>query len=448
MKNLIEAHDIDLAAPSRDGSTVLHGIASYPHCSRRDSALALVIPYRPDVNAKDRDGWTPLLRMLAANYSWQKDFFWWLVDNGVDVSKPVFGGPSTRLEEGLTGLHLTVAALQPVPISSSRPCYVEPHDHFATANIPAHVDNFRLPGMRGDRTDPCRRQAQKWFLTALISQGADRHAVARHWGYPTDIAKYTGNIELWCSILEDFNIDVGGFLAYDSKIPRGMEIRNRYEALERNQANSQLVRGKLQEFWRAIEHWNTQSAPRSVYAPLPLGHRSVMKTTGKQTGHLRYFLLRLLSNKRVGPTLVPSVLKCRNRNEVGFGLYGLLPAVKLNCRNQDDLDLVYSSYLPTHGFMKSYGDGGGWEARVKAFLEFVHVCQAKATGTWTIEQERARQTDRTTVRLADESLLRLLQLLTETVGGFRWPDAVMGWGEMEDMYPIGEIPGQWVEDEH
>ncbi len=76
------------------------------------------------------------------------------------------------------------------------------------------------------------------------------------------------------------------------------------------------------------------------------------------------------------------------------------------------------------------------------------MCQAKATGTWTIEQEKARQTSRTRIRFANGYLLKILRILLETVVRFQWPDEVMGWGEVEDLYPSGIVPGQWVDDDY
>ena len=201
---------------------------------------------------------------------------------------------------------------------------------------------------------------------------------------------------------------------------------------------------KLQEFWRAIKHWNAQCALNPKYVPLPLGNRSTLKLVENGADSLRYFLLRLLSNKRLGPELMPATLRC----ECGrtYGLEALLKALQLECHNQIELDLVYSSFINRQPFIKSGSDFGGLKARLGAFLDFVHVCQAKATGTWTMEKERARQMDRARIRYADETLLTLLRILAETAARFQWPDEVMGWDEVENLYPLGKFPGQWVDD--
>lgn len=54
--------------------------------------------------------------------------------------------------------------------------------------------------------------------------------------------------------------------------------------------------------------------------------------------------------------------------------------------------------------------------------------------------------NRARLRLSDESMLGVLRILAETVARFPWPDEVMGWDEVEDLYPLGQIPGQWVDD--
>jgi len=450
IKSIVEELDIDLAAPSRDGSSLLHAIASRPPTDDRDSALSLFAPYGLNVNAEDTNGWTPLLKMLAATYAWHEEFFWWLVDRGADVSKAVSGGPCSRQENGITCLHLVIAALQPIALTNLIPFYVGPQHRFAHASIPAQSDTFIWachPWHRAERIDPSKRQAQRRFLKVLISKCADLHAVARHWGTPTDIAKYTGNIDFWCSVLEDCDINVGNFLACESTIRRNGEIRTAHEALEHTQGNSRLVMRKLREFWRAFEQWNTQALPKSNYAPLPLGHRSALKTMQNKVGHLQYFLLRLLSNKRVDRPLLPSILICKSIF-VTLEFDTLLRALEVVCCDEHDVYLVHSSFFPNHLFIKSYCDGSGFETRVEAFLEFMHVCQAKATGTWTTEQEKARKADMTRVRLADDFLLRILRILTETVARLQWPDKVMGWGEPEDFYPSGNVPGQWVDDDY
>ncbi len=101
---------------------------------------------------------------------------------------------------------------------------------------------------------------------------------------------------------------------------------------------------KLQEFWRAIEHWNSQSDLKITYSPLPLGHRSTLKTTQDEASNLRYLLLRLLSNKIVGVLLVPRILGTSYRRGMSFGLRAFLRAAKLECHNRDDIDLMYSIF--------------------------------------------------------------------------------------------------------
>ncbi len=184
-----------------------------------------------------RNDWTPLLKMLAADNAWNKEFFLWLFERGTEISEPVSGGPSMRLENGVNCLHLMIAALQPVSLSNSKSCYLGPHYLLAIANIPAQADNFTWgepASYRVDRIDLSKRHVQKEFLRVLVTQ---HPAVARHWGTHTNIANYTGNIELWCSVLEDCNINVERFLAYDFLIPRSMEIQTRHKALTRYQEN-------------------------------------------------------------------------------------------------------------------------------------------------------------------------------------------------------------------
>lgn len=451
MECIIKAHDIDLAVPSHYGANILHDIARYPSSTCRDSFLSMVASYHPDINAKDRNGWTPLLKMMAVDKAWNKEFFTWLLENGADVCDQVCGGPPTRLENGVTCLHLIIAALQPVSLSESRSCFVGLQHLFSIANIPAQSDNliWGVPkGCRKDRIDQTQRLVQEELLKIMIGRYADLHAVDRYWGTPTDIARYTGNIDFWCNILEYCHINIGGFLAYDSTIPRGVDILVRHEALERSHANRQLVMEKLQGFWRAIECWNTQSTQKSNYAPLTLGHLSALKATQIGLDDLRYFLLRLLSNKRVGQALVPRLLICKSKWWTACGLSAFLGAVELECHTQNEINLMYSVFTPRHAFIKSHCDGSGFKTRLEAFLEFIRMCQAKATGKWTVEQEKARQMDRTRLRYADETLLRILRILTETVARFQWPDEVMGWGEVEDHYPSGNVPGQWVDDEY
>ena len=226
-----------------------------------------------------------------------------------------------------------------------------------------------------------------------------------------------------------------------------MEVRKEHAALERSQKNSTLVVGKLQDFCRAIECWNTNSTPKSRYLPLPLGHRKALRREQDGASDLRYALLRLLSNKCVSRELVPDILKHKyGKAPITCGLWCFLEAAQLECLNQDDIDHVLSSFTPTDPFIKCLNNSGD-EIRLAAFFEFVQVCQAKATGIWTVDQERARQTDKCWLRLADKSMLRLLQILTQTVARFQWPDEVMGWDEVEDLYPIEDISGQWEEDD-
>lgn len=221
IEDIIEAHGIDLADPSRYGSNILHKIASYPSSVSRNSALSLAAPYRPDFKARDRNGWTPLLKMLAAEYSWDKWMFFWLIDNCADVSEPVSGGPSTRLEDGITCIHLVVAALYPISLSSAELSHVGPDHPCAIASIPAQTDTIEWgppAGCGGKWNDQSQWQVQMWFLKVLIEKRVDLHAVARHWGTPTDIARYTGNTDFWYRILEEGKINVKNFLDYDSTI--------------------------------------------------------------------------------------------------------------------------------------------------------------------------------------------------------------------------------------
>ena len=444
LQNFVTTHDIDITQLSLSGSNILHILAVIRCLDRRASILSLISPSYATINARDGAGWTPLLKTLAICRTWDLNYISWLLENGANVSEPVSGGPSTRLEDGTTCLHLLIAAIQPVYMNDSEFYYVGPNDLLARASIPAQAIHINTcPPI-----DETHVQDWKCLLKMLIEKDADPHAVSKHWGTLTDVVARIGNITMWHDVLKESHVNVEDFLPYDAAIPRTAETRIQHEILDRNQVNRQFIIQKVHDFWKAVDQWSPKFAMKFKNIPLPLGHRSVTAPIRGQRGDPRQFLLRLLSNKCVGQELIPIIFKSYfyGKTRSLLGLSEFLEALGPRYRNEDEFYLVINILKPKNEFIKSYSDGGTFKLRVEALSEFVHMCQAKSTGAWTVERDRARRTDRTRVRLCDESLSKFLRVLTETIARFQWSDEDMGWDGVEDLYPVGRVPGQWVEE--
>jgi len=449
---LVDKADIDPVITSRDGSNILHDAASsYNLClmnSLRPDFLTTLSSYCPDFNAKTVLGHTPLMKLIQEDRRWNEKAFAWLISNGADVNVPMSVSVENELQSGLTCLHLAISSPQHIgSLSEHDERFVSPSESYAIVNTSAWVMNDLCYGSVHDvQDDNQRREGQRQMIKSMIRVGADIYAVSKHWGTPADVARTSGNFDFWCDILQECNEDVSSVLMKDSEIIRKPETSELLNKIQRTNHNRKIVEEKVRQFWSSLERWTVQpDAHPPTFVPLLLGTRPRSLRGSRYKYDLRhntsyryrYFLLRLLSGKHIRKdSLIDECSLFDAELEFSCLVDEVLWYIRRSCRSKDDLDILELCCFPRVRLA----------ARTAASFDFIRVCQATATGVWTAEQEAARQSDWTRLRLAERPMLRFLQILVRGLVKMAWQDEIMGWDDFEDPHKTGKVPGQWVED--
>jgi hypothetical protein len=170
--------------------------------------------FLPILDDQDCFGRTALF-LMSSNAKASLDIFQWHLQSGASLSVSTNG--RFPQWDGLTCLHAAIASLQPRnPRSKFEVIDVD------LAEILAHVSPIwksRWPSYNeDDRVNQMKR------IELLIQHGADLFAVSELYGTPTDVARFTGNFDIWIDSLKNCGITPKRVLATDKKIERSKKF--------------------------------------------------------------------------------------------------------------------------------------------------------------------------------------------------------------------------------
>ncbi|KAJ5470693.1 Ankyrin repeat protein [Penicillium desertorum] len=170
--------------------------------------------FLPILDDQDCFGRTALF-FMSSNAKASLDVFQWHLKNGASLSVSANG--RFPQWDGLTCLHAAIASLQPRHPRSKSELF-----HVDLAEILGHVSPIwkdRGPNYHeDDRVNQIKR------IELLIQHGADLFAASEFYGTPTDVARFTGNFDIWINSLENCGINPKQVLATDKKIERSKKF--------------------------------------------------------------------------------------------------------------------------------------------------------------------------------------------------------------------------------
>jgi hypothetical protein len=180
--------------------------------------------FLPILDDQDCFGRTALF-FMSSNTRASLDVFQWHLKNGASPSVSANG--RFPQWDGLTCLHAAIASLQPRHPKSKSELF-----HVDLAEILAYASQYWKD--RGPIYNEDDRVNQIKRIELLIQHGADLFAPSEFYGTPTDIARFTGNFDIWVKSLKDSGINPKQVLAIDKKIERSKKFRVT-ELLQREQ---------------------------------------------------------------------------------------------------------------------------------------------------------------------------------------------------------------------
>ena len=465
-------HDL---VPHADINNALHRLASFyfplswqvRNSPDWSPVLSFLGSLKLDVNSVSYKGRTPLQEMLVHSRCWDHVRLQWFLSQGADVNFPVMGLQFRPLETGLTCLHYVLAALQPALSGANRDECFASNDHSETLDLPPaglRYDYIQSEVRFFNGRNHSNQLAQRLTLKALIQSGADIHASAKFWGTPTDMAKYTNNEMLWQEVLSQTGRDVLFELEQDASMPRQPEVIQHQKFLDSVDKNRKFLRGAFEDFRVSLEGWPTRSATQEpCYSSRRPGLSPLKRDNCSSTENVfRLFLLDVLFTERISRNISKhSVLTWLD--EV-YTVVGLFRQLRQNLLSYDEVCFLSScvgrettTFHPNHP--KAFENHKfGWttdsypnidevylEAAAEGFIDFIQVCQAKARGVWTTQQEEARKADESRLPLVEDRMYRLFKIIVKVCLSLEWTDEIMGWDREENQYEIGDLPGQWRE---
>lgn len=197
----------------------------------------MAVEYLPVINDQDQFGRTALFNM-SSNIKANVDVLKWHLNNRASLS--ISANDRSPRWKGLTCLHAAIASLQPRYQCKFRPLDADIMDFFDYT-----ATNLKRQAPYYDEVD---RINQKSRIELLIQSGADLFAVADSYGTPTDLARFTGNYELWIDCLKACGISIKELLATDKKTER----TNGFSVTKRLVHERRLEKQQLRQHFNAI----------------------------------------------------------------------------------------------------------------------------------------------------------------------------------------------------
>ncbi|KAL4893160.1 hypothetical protein BDV59DRAFT_178540 [Aspergillus ambiguus] len=238
LRLLIKKGQIDPWTPDFTGQNLWHTFCQTRRPCTEFPWRLMATEFLPILDDQDCFGRTALF-FISSNAKASLDVFQWHLKNGASLSISANG----RLPQwdGLTPLHAAIASLQP-----RRPRSKSELPDVDLAEILAHVTQFwKDRGLIYNEDD---RINQRKRIEMLIQHGADLFATSELYGTPTDVARLTGNFDIWTSSLKNCGINPKEVLATDKKIERS----KRFWVTDLLTREQKFEKRKLQQFFNDI----------------------------------------------------------------------------------------------------------------------------------------------------------------------------------------------------
>ena len=422
---LLQKGDLDPCEVNVDGYSALHYLSFPDSLRERDPAIwrLIVNETMPDLNHKNRFGETPLY-LFAAQPSCDVENFKWLLKQGSDVKVSIPETAHQNLQTGLTCLHQAVGSLQGRMFASGAEAFYTSAS--SDANSLAHI-NIQARGWSDLQHSRCgsylgsnHRLNQHQKIRLLIEHGADPHAVSRYWGTVTDVARLSGNFSFWCSILEEFQVDVDDFLREDQEQPRESQWMMMREFLKSQGESGEAVSRKASAFSLAIQACAPPSI-RTVFEPFVFEpSRDVCLRVGR-FGLVQFFALHVLSG---GCMLGNPVFDVHDLVMVSWYVWtalGSTPGTKERVRRFNTAAIIIRQ-------------------KPLEFLAWLDICSSKARRVSRSEQDTIWRAETGEYNRHEEDYRLFLSTMFEIIGYFHWPDKLTRLVRSENP-----VPGGWVD---
>ncbi|KAE8327080.1 ankyrin repeat-containing domain protein [Aspergillus sergii] len=238
LRLLIEECQVDPWTPDFTGQNLWHAFCQACQSCVEFPWKSIGIEFLPILDDEDCFGRTALF-FLSLNAKASLDVFQWHLENGASLSISANG--RCPQWDGLTPLHAAIASLQPrLPRSKSNLSHVDLTE-ILTHVFPAWKDQGPIYH-EDDRINQIKR------IEMLIQHGADLFTVSDSYGTPTDVARFTGNFDIWISSLQNCGLNPKRVLATDKKIRRS----KRFWVTERLVHEQKREKRKFQQYFNDI----------------------------------------------------------------------------------------------------------------------------------------------------------------------------------------------------
>ncbi|KOC14659.1 Ankyrin repeat protein [Aspergillus flavus AF70] len=235
-RNPLHYCQVDPYKPDFTGQNLWHTFCQTCQSCVEFPWKSMGIEFLPILDDEDCFGRTALF-FLSLNAKASLDVFQWHLENGASLSISANG--HCPQWDGLTPLHAAIASLQPrLPRPKFDLSYVDLTE-ILTHVPPAWKDQGPIYHEE-DRINQIKR------IEMLIQHGADLFTVSDSFGTPTDVARFTGNFDIWISSLQNCGLNPKRVLATDKKIGRS----KRFWVTER------LVHEQKHEKWKFQQYFN------------------------------------------------------------------------------------------------------------------------------------------------------------------------------------------------
>lgn len=196
LRLLLEKRQIDPWIPDFTGQNLWHTFCQTCQSSTDFPWRSMARELLPILDDQDCFGRTTLF-FMSSNAKASLEVLQWHLKNGASLSVSANG--SFPQWDGLTCFHAAIASLQPRHQRSKSETF------YADLEILAHMSlswKDRAPIYNeDDRVNQIKR------IELLIQHGADLFATSELYGTPTDMARFTGNFDVWINFLENCGIN-------------------------------------------------------------------------------------------------------------------------------------------------------------------------------------------------------------------------------------------------
>lgn len=265
---MIRETQIDPWAPDFTGQNFWHIFCQKDQSGSDFPWRSIAHELLPVLNDEDCFGRTPLF-FLCSNPRADLEILKWQLKNGKSLSITA-NERSPRLS-GLSCLHAAIACLQPRS------------QEYKLGVIDVELSEIQAQTKRsywknsGPIYNEKDRDNQKKRIELLIQHGADLFAVSESYGTPTDLARFTGNFNMWISSLEACGLDPKMILAADKEVERSKLFAvTKNLALEQNVEISN-IRQRFRDIFEVLDDFqlsggipNLKHGSRNIFPIVPL----------------------------------------------------------------------------------------------------------------------------------------------------------------------------------